>query len=115
MAGKSTTLLGYETTYEIKTFDLATNFQTVGNYRMACFWASQFAYFVGCDNIPTKPPIPRDPNQALPIWEDYFELLVGNGLKEAREKVNRIRALYMNKNGIPTVDKNKLPKQMVTA
>ena len=115
MTGKSTTLLGYETTYEIKTFDLATNFQMVGNYRMACFWAKQFAHFVGCDNVPEKPPIPPDANRAMPVWEDYFELLVGNGLKEARAKVDRVRAIYLNKNNIPSIDKGKISKQARTS
>lgn len=110
MSGRNTTLLGYQTAYEFKAFDLATNFQTVGNYRMACFWAIQHAKLLGVDKMPQRPPIPPNAREASRIWEDYFESIIGQGMEEVKEKIDAIRSIYQKKGGIPQIDTSKIKR-----
>lgn len=112
MAGKNNTLLTYQTSYEFKAFDLATNFQMVGNYRMACFWAIQHAKLLGVDKVPQRPPIPPNSRDANRAWEDYFESIIGKGMEEVKDKIDVIRSIYAKKGGIPEIDKTRMKQEI---
>lgn len=106
-------LLGYQTSYELRLFDLSTNSQQMGDYRMACFWARQHAIFVGCENIPAQPVFSNNSSEVLAQYQDWYGKLMGASLKNVAAKVEKIRAIYGKSNDIPKILKKKLQEEMI--
>ena len=97
------TLLGYQTSYEYKVFELMTNSQQMNDYGSACMYGEALLEFLGSD-IPQKPVAKFQKDvRSEPIM--YYELLFKTILRKIRVNILAIRKFYGKEVQIPKIIK----------
>lgn len=104
MADKSGSLLGLESSIQLRLFDLSTQMLVANQYRLACFWAREHALWLGIQKVPEKPVFSNKTEIAIEQYINWYENLTGAGLKRARENIDNIRSKLNKRDGkIPIV------------
>ena len=112
---ESSTLLTYETGWQVRFFEPMIQSQLAGNYPMACNYGIAWLRIlqIPFEKMPKKEqPLARTAQAELGTWMDYFNAIMLTGAGTIADTIVRVRSVYQKRRDIPEYQK---PKSQVAA
>lgn len=103
---ESTTLLTYETGWQVRLFELMTASQQANDYIMACNYGLAWLDILGIEKMPTKRMAEKSGGQnEMATWQEFFIIILMTGIGTIGQTIKRVRKEYRKDVDIPKYTK----------